>query len=87
MAVRVRLFAAVREAAGTGETTAEAGPLPAVLDQLRARYGEPFPSRLAVCTVLVNGDQVPADATVAVPDGAEIALLPPFSGGAPRVGP
>jgi sulfur-carrier protein len=81
MAVRVRLFAAVRDAAGTAETTAEAGPLPAVLDELRARFGERFATRLAVCSVLVDGRAVPADASVEVADGAEIAILPPFSGG------
>lgn len=82
MAVRVRLFAAVRDAAGTSETTVEPGPLATVLAELRARYREPFPARLAVCTVLVDGDPVAPDAPVEVADGAEIALLPPFSGGA-----
>lgn len=81
MAVRVRLFAAVRDAAGTAETTVEPGPLPVLLDELRARYPEPFPARLAVCTVLVDGDPAAPDAGVEVADGAEIALLPPFSGG------
>lgn len=81
MAVRVRLFAAVREAAGTSETTAEAGLLPAVLDELRARYAEPFPTRLAVCTILVDGSPTSADAPVEVRDGAEVVVLPPFSGG------
>lgn len=81
MSVQVRLFAAVREAAGAAETTAEAGPLPAVLTELRERYGERFATRLAVCSVLVDGTAFPADATVEVPDGAEIAILPPFSGG------
>lgn len=86
MAVRVRLFAAVRDAAGTQETTVEAGPLPAVLDELRGRYREPFPARLAVCTILVDGHPVPAGSPVQVPDGAEIVLLPPFSGGSRGAG-
>lgn len=81
MSVRVRLFAAVREAAGTAETTVEAGRLPSILDQLRTRYGEHFAARLAVCSVLVDGRPTPPDAAVTVDDGAEIALLPPFSGG------
>lgn len=81
MSVQVRLFAAVREAAGTPQTTVEAGPLPAVLAELRERYGEHFAARLAVCSVLVDGRAVPSDATVEVPDGAEVAVLPPFSGG------
>lgn len=87
MTVRVQLFAAVRDAAGTSETTVEPGPLSAVLDQLRDRYREPFPARLAVCTVLVDGDPVAPGATVEVADGAEIALLPPFSGGCGTASP
>lgn len=81
MAVRVRMFAALREAAGTGEVTATAGPLPALLEDLRARYDEPFTRRLASSTVLVDGTATPADAEVVVADGAEVALLPPVSGG------
>lgn len=82
MAVRVRLFAAVREAAGTGELEVEPGPLPELLDDLAARFGEPFSSRLALCTVLVDGTSTPRDARVHVPAGGEVVLLPPVSGGA-----
>ncbi|MGH8934509.1 MAG: MoaD/ThiS family protein [Egibacteraceae bacterium] len=81
MPVRVRMFAALREAAGEGETTVEPGPLPQLLDTLRERYGELFRARLGLCTVLVNGSSAPPGADLAVPDGAEIALLPPVSGG------
>lgn len=81
MAVRVRLFAALREAAGTGETELPPGPLPAALDALRAAHGPRFAAVLAVSTVLVDGQPVRRDATVDVPDGAELALLPPVSGG------
>lgn len=81
MAVRVLLFAALREAAGVGETTVGAGSLPSILDELRGRYGEPFGTRLGVASVLVDGDPVSRDAAVDVADGSEIALLPPFSGG------
>ncbi len=81
MAVRVRLFAAIRDAAGTGEAEVAAGPLGAVLADLSDRYGEVFRSRLSVCTVLVDGTAVPHGADLEVGDGAEIALLPPVSGG------
>jgi molybdopterin synthase sulfur carrier subunit len=81
MPVRVRLFAALREAAGTGEDSVDPGPLPAVLDVLRARYGDAFARRLAASSVLLDGSSVPRDAAVDVPDGAELALLPPVSGG------
>lgn len=82
MAVRVRLFAALREAAGTGEDSVAPGPLPVLLDTLRDRHGERFARVLSLCTVLVDGSSVPREATIDVPDGAELALLPPVSGGA-----
>lgn len=84
MAVRVRLFAALREAAGTGEVTLDAGPLPALLGLLRERHGERFGAVLAISTALVDGRAMPQDEAVEVPDGAELALLPPVSGGAAR---
>lgn len=83
MAVRVRLFAALRDAAGTAEDTVAAGALPDVLDMLCERYGQTFRARLAVSSVLVDGDHVARDARVDIRDGAELALLPPVSGGAP----
>ncbi len=82
MAVRVRLFAALREAAGTGEELVPAGPLPQVLDGLRARHGARFAAVLGMSSVLVDGDPVAREAAVDVADGAEVALLPPVSGGA-----
>ena len=84
MAVRVRLFAALRDAAGTGEEQVEPGPLTDVLEDLCLRHGELFRSRLAISTVLVDGSARALDAAVEVPDGAELALLPPVSGGAGR---
>ncbi|MDP8977741.1 MAG: MoaD/ThiS family protein, partial [Actinomycetota bacterium] len=87
MPVRVRMFAALREAAGDAETTAAPGRLPVILDALRERYGPMFAERLGLCTVLVDGDAVSRDADVAVPDGAEVALLPPVSGGSAEARP
>ncbi len=81
MSVRVRMFAALREAAGTDNDTVDAGPLPVILEALCERYGDGFRRRLAISTVLVDGSACPHDAPVTVPDGAEIALLPPVSGG------
>ena len=82
VAVRVRMFAALREAAGTGEAEITGGPLPDLLSALCSAYGEPFASRLTICTVLLDGSAVHPDEPVDVPDGAELALLPPVSGGA-----
>lgn len=79
--VHVRLFAALREAAGTDTDVVEPGPLPRVLTTLADRYGEPFATRVRLASVLINGHAVRRDAGVEVPDGAELALLPPVSGG------
>jgi molybdopterin converting factor small subunit len=80
--VRVRLFAALREAAGEAECRLDAGSVAQLLGHLRARYGETFAARLAIATVLVDGQVVRPGADHHVPDGAELALLPPVSGGA-----
>jgi molybdopterin converting factor small subunit len=82
VAVSVRLFAALREAAGTGEVLAAPGPLPQLLGDLCAEHGERFARVLGISSVLLDGTSVPRDADLAVPDGAELALLPPVSGGA-----
>jgi sulfur-carrier protein len=81
MTVEVRMFAAAREAAGTASTTAEAGPLSAVLAVLEHRYGPAFGRVLAAATVLIDGDTADRKADPVVDDGAEIVILPPFSGG------
>ncbi len=79
--VRVRLFAALRDAAGTSETTVEADRLSSLLDLLCVRYGEPFASRLSHASVLVAGEPVSRDADLSLAGGEEVVLLPPFSGG------
>lgn len=82
MAVTVRLFAALREAAGTSHIEVAAGSLPEVVDGLCRRFGEPFTTRVRVASGLLDGQPVRLDDDHEVPDGAELALLPPFSGGA-----
>lgn len=79
--MRVRLFAALREAAGEAECRLASGPVVDLLAQLRARYGEPFTARLTAASVLLDGDAVTHDAARVAADGAELALLPPVSGG------
>lgn len=79
--VRVRLFAALRDAAGTSETVVQADGLSNLLDLLRARYGEPFASRLSQASVLVAGEPVSPEEDVPLAGGEEVVLLPPFSGG------
>ena len=84
--VRVRLFAALADAAGTDDVRADPAPLSGLLAHLTREFGEPFATRLAVAAVLIEGTAVARDADVAVPAGSEVVLLPPFSGGAGSAG-
>jgi molybdopterin converting factor small subunit len=84
--VRIRLFAALREAAGVSEVEAPAGPLDGILAGLGDRFGDRFAAVLGYSSVLVDGERW-HDRAAPVPDGAELALLPPFSGGSGRRGP
>lgn len=80
--VRVRLFAALREAAGAEYVDVEATTAAALVQELAERYGELMRSRLRVATLLVDGDSVPkTDVEVDLTAAAEIVLLPPFAGG------
>lgn len=75
--VTVRFFAAVREAAGTSELQIPAGP---VIPQLLAmELGPRFAQVLSVCSVVSDGYRLGPDG--AVPDGAQVDVLPPFAGG------
>lgn len=76
----LRLFAAAREAAGTGRTEVDGATVDEVLDAARARFGEAFSAVLATSKVWVNGE--PADGGDAVSATDEVAVLPPVSGGA-----
>ena len=75
----LRLFAAAREAAGTGRDVVDGATVADVLDAARARYGEPFTAVLRTAKIWVNGE--PADGDAAVGEGDEVAVLPPVSGG------
>jgi molybdopterin converting factor subunit 1 len=81
MRVTVRLFARLRDIAGSGDLSREAAPGATVADVWRGlvadfpeleRYGSSISSA-------VNADY--ARMTVPVSDGDEIAFLPPVSGG------
>jgi MoaD family protein len=81
--VRVRLFAALRELAGTGRTEAEGRTvgevLEAVLVAVPQAHAERFASIAAVSSFVVNGERAARETPVA--DGDEVAILPPVSGG------
>jgi molybdopterin synthase sulfur carrier subunit len=75
----LRLFAAAREAAGTGRATVEGDTVGEVLAEARRRYGDGFAAVLDRCRVWRNGEPAAAGDPV-FPDD-EVAVLPPVSGG------
>jgi len=77
---KVRLFAAAREAAGTGQAELPGATVAEVLDAAVRRWGTGFAAVLATSKVWCNGEEV-APGT-AVGDNDEVAVLPPVSGGA-----
>jgi MoaD family protein len=76
----LRLFANLREIAGTNRVELDATSVGDALDEAVSRYGDEFASSLAAAQVWVNGDQ--ADRGTAVAGSDEIAVIPPVSGGA-----
>ncbi|HVP62736.1 MAG TPA: molybdenum cofactor biosynthesis protein MoaE [Myxococcaceae bacterium] len=80
MALTVLYFASARERAGTVQETVdwEGGPVRQLLEQLAVRHPE-LRSLLPHLRVAVNQEFQSLDA--AVPDRAEVALVPPVAGG------
>ena len=77
--VTVRLFAALRELAGSPSVQAEGATVGEVVEALSARYGERFAAIAEVGSAVVGGER--ADAATPLSEGQELALLPPVSGG------
>ena len=78
MTVTVLYFASLREAAGCDcEVVASPASLAQLYDQLRTKHG--FALSREKLRVAVDGDF--ADWQAPVRDGAEIAFIPPVSGG------
>lgn len=75
----LRLFAAAREAAGTGTAEIDGATVGEVLARAETEFGEGFRDVLHSCRIWVNGE--PADPGTAVGDRDEVAVLPPVSGG------
>ena len=82
--MRVRFFAAAREAAGTTELSVAPQALGDLLAGLRRDLGPGFAAVLDTCRVWVNGDDPAAEGATRLEDGDEVAVLPPVSGGGPR---
>jgi molybdopterin synthase sulfur carrier subunit len=81
--VQVRYFAGARAAAGVDAETVQvpAGATVAdVLDLLGARHGERLARVLIAASFLVDGVAV-RDKSMALSDGVELDVLPPFAGG------
>ena len=78
--VVLRLFAAAREAAGTGRAEMTGMTVAEVLAEARDRYGDDFAKVLATSRVWVNGQPAHEDSPLSATD--EVAVLPPVSGGA-----
>jgi molybdopterin synthase sulfur carrier subunit len=88
--VKVRMFATVREAAGTAEVELDASTLEGLLEELGRRFGRRMAKVLSGAdgdydrlVVLVNGRNVRRgrDEDTGLEDGDEVALFPPVSGG------
>lgn len=83
--VQVRLFAALREMAGSSRIEVDAGDVAAVCDQLSKRFGPGFGRILDAGSVVVEGRVVGRNHVLS--SGQEVALLPPVSGGFGIFGP
>lgn len=80
---RVRLFAALRDAAdGASVVEVEATTVAGMLDELGERHGELMRRRLGSAIVVVDGDTVPRDDTTRdITTADEVVVMPPFAGG------
>ncbi len=79
----LRLFAGLRQAAGTPTAEISGATVGDVLRAATARYGPEFEAALPRARVWLNGEEADPDDPVA--PGDEVALIPPVSGGAQAV--
>lgn len=80
---RLRLFAALRDAAGGSRDEFDANTVSELLAQARKRYGKQFTEALEFASIAVNGTTINVLQGEETPlgDDDEVALLPPVSGG------
>jgi molybdopterin synthase sulfur carrier subunit len=83
MKVTVKYFASIREAIGRGTepVDTQADTLGALREELIARGGEYAASLARGKTLRMALNQVMADESASLVDGAEIAFFPPVTGG------
>jgi len=75
----LRLFASIREIAGTSSLEVDANNVSDAITEACAQFGDDFAALVSSCRIWVNGN--PAEPTDSVTAQDEIALLPPVSGG------
>ena len=83
MKVTVKYFASIREAIGHNSESLEtqAATLAQLRDELIARGGDHAQSLARGKTLRMALDQVMADESATLHDGAEVAFFPPVTGG------
>ena len=78
MSVSVRLFAGVKEKAGSPSLDVEGATIAEIRDAL-ANACPPIAPQLSACRFALNDEFV--DESTPVPDGATVDVIPPVSGG------
>jgi sulfur-carrier protein len=79
--VDVHLFAAARAAVGSPQVQVKPGTLATVCAELDARYPD-FSAVRPRCSFLLNEVAMHGDpATIEIPAGSRVDVLPPFAGG------
>jgi len=84
--MKVRFFAAAREAAGAGETDIDARTVGEALKTLCERLGPRFEEILTHCKIVVDDEEYTLDAAAGL-ETDECAVLPPVSGGCAEKAP
>lgn len=81
--ITLRYWAAAKAAAGLAEESVEAPTLAAALATATAAHGDRLAQVLTRCSFLVDGNPVGSRdrASVRLPAGAVVEVLPPFAGG------
>ncbi|MFB9835695.1 MoaD/ThiS family protein [Actinoallomurus acaciae] len=79
----IRYWAAARAAAGVAEEPYDAATLGEALTTAAAGRGDDFQRVIARSSFLIDGDPAGTrdPASVDLPDGATVEVLPPFAGG------
>ena len=75
----LRLFASVKQMAGTGSVILSGATVADVVEEASQRYGAEFSDMARNCRIWLNGN--PTEINTPVNDDDEIAPLPPVSGG------